>query len=150
MNATQPVAGDATWERARDPSRLGQTLYQDWDVHVTQRFVLLPGQIFTIADVDEVSVGRAPSAPAGVVAGLLSAIAMTALAVSVMAHAVTVGFVAAAAMVGFGIAATVVWHTRAHELWITHRGHEVFLLRCHDEVRFFKVVRALQRARQTR
>jgi Family of unknown function (DUF6232) len=149
MNATQPAARDATPERTPDPSTLGPTLYRDWDVHLTQRFLFLPGQTFAVSDVDEVSVGRAPCAPAGVVAGLLSAIAMTALAVSVVAHAVTVATVAAIAMAVFGIAATVAWHTRAYELWISHRGHEVFLFRCQDEVRFYKLVRALQRARQT-
>ncbi len=150
MNATQPAARDATSESARDPSKPGQTLYQDWDIHVTKRFLFLPGQAFAVSELDEVSVGRAPCAPVGVVSGLLSAIAMSALAVSVMAHAVTVGVVAAIAMAGFGLAATVVWHARAHELWISHRSHEVFLFRCQDEIRFFKVVRALQRARQMR
>jgi Family of unknown function (DUF6232) len=149
MNATQPAARDAISESAREPSKVGPTLYQDWDVHLTQRFLFLPGRAFPVAEVEEVSVGRAACAPIGVVAGLLSAIATTALAVSVMARAFTVSLVAAIAMVAFGVLAAVVWHSRAYELWISHRGREVFLFRCQDQVRFFKLVRALQRARQT-
>jgi Family of unknown function (DUF6232) len=148
MNATQPVARDATPEGTRDPSRLGPTLYRDWDIHVTQRFLLLPGESFAVADVQEVSVGRAPCAPFGVTAALLSAVAMSALAVCVVAGAVNVGVVAAIATAALGTAAAVTWQARPHELWIRYRGREIFVFRCQDEVRFGKVARALQRARQ--
>lgn len=150
MNATQPVARNATPEAGRDPSRLGATLYRDAEIHVTQRFLFLSREAFAVTEVDEVSVGRAPCAPVGVVAALLTAVAMSALAVCVVAEAVTVGIAAAVAMAGFGTVAAVTWHARPYELWIRHRSREIFLFRCRDEVRFGKVVRALQRARQHR
>jgi Family of unknown function (DUF6232) len=147
MNPTQPAARDATGDGAPASSGLGAMLCPDEDIQVTRHFVLVPGEAYAVAEVEQISVGRAPCAPAGIAAALLSAAAMSALAACVAAGALLMGLLAAAATVGFGVLAGVIWHGRPHELWIRHRGRYVFLFRCQDEIRFGKVVRALQRAR---
>jgi hypothetical protein len=146
MNGTHAPAGDARPTSRGPADNPGPTYYLDRQIRVTQRRLYVENSELVVAELDNVGTDRETCPASGVVAGALAAVSVIVLAAAVASGATMLAMVAGVAVVAGTPMAVLTWRGRPYQLWATYHGVDVRLYRCHDQVQFGKVTRAIMRA----
>jgi Family of unknown function (DUF6232) len=135
------------WAAASD----GRTYYRRDGVCVTDKYLLVAGRKYTVADLRDLRMVRGPYNPAALSGAVIAAVLILAVAVAWPWHGLFVGIGAVAGVAVIPVVFVVAVaraRRRHHELWAAYRGVDVRVLDVAGGETFGQICRALMRSRE--